>query len=151
MSDEDSSQQPRPNPLRRLRDDALQLGPRKKAFVFYHFSKKHLLTYQQHSCIADPLIHHGRHFGRTVHALCSVHSVIVNGILRLGELADEPEESFTSEYVYLSQLVISLFIPHSRHRRQFRVFDMLLKLIPGLEERITHGSDEETMRLAELV
>lgn len=28
---------------------------------------------------------------------------------------------------------------------------MLLKLIPGLEERIVHGSDEETMRLAELV
>lgn len=28
---------------------------------------------------------------------------------------------------------------------------MLLKLVPGLEERIVHGSDEETMRIAELV
>jgi hypothetical protein len=36
-------------------------------------------------------------FGRTVHALCSVHALLTNGILRLGELADEPEESFTAE------------------------------------------------------
>lgn len=28
---------------------------------------------------------------------------------------------------------------------------MLLKLVPGLEERIVNGSDEETMRIAELV
>lgn len=49
------------------------------------------------SCISDPLVHHGRHFGRTVHALCNVNALITNGILRLGELVDEPEESFTPE------------------------------------------------------
>ena len=50
------------------------------------------------SCTSDPFVHHGRHFGRAVHALCNVKSLIVKGILRMGELSDEPDESFTYEY-----------------------------------------------------
>jgi hypothetical protein len=53
------------------------------------------------SCGADPLIHSGRHFGRTVHALCTVSALINNGILRMGELAERPNETFTHEYVIL--------------------------------------------------
>ena len=49
------------------------------------------------SCLTDPLIHHGRHFGRTIHAMCNVAALLSNGILRMGELADEPEEAFTAE------------------------------------------------------
>jgi hypothetical protein len=49
------------------------------------------------SRLADPAISHGRHFCRTVHALCNVKGLITNGLLRLGELADEPEETFTLE------------------------------------------------------
>jgi hypothetical protein len=48
-------------------------------------------------CLSDPLVSYGRHFCRTVHALCNVHALITNGLLRMGELAGEPEESFTSE------------------------------------------------------
>ena len=51
------------------------------------------------SCIADPLIGHGHHFRHTVHALCNVRALLTNGILRLGEQADELEEAFTAEYV----------------------------------------------------
>jgi len=47
----------------------------------------------------DPLIHRGRHFGRTVHALCSVSALLVNGILCIGELAEQEEGTFTHEYV----------------------------------------------------
>jgi hypothetical protein len=43
------------------------------------------------------MVHHGRHFGRTLHAMTNVHVLLTNGILRIGELADEPEESFTAE------------------------------------------------------
>lgn len=43
------------------------------------------------------MVHHGRHFGRTVHALCNVSSIVTNGLLRMGDLADEPEESFSTE------------------------------------------------------
>jgi hypothetical protein len=46
---------------------------------------------------SDPLIHHGRHFGRTVHAMCNVQALITNGILRMGD--DVPDESRTSAYV----------------------------------------------------
>jgi hypothetical protein len=52
------------------------------------------------SCATDPLVHHGRHFGRTVHALCTVSALLNNGLLRLGELADQPNEAFTHEYVF---------------------------------------------------
>jgi hypothetical protein len=50
-----------------------------------------------HSCYSDPLVSHGRHFGRTIHALCNIQTLLTNGLLRLGELADEPEEAFTYE------------------------------------------------------
>lgn len=48
-------------------------------------------------CHSDPLVSHGRHFCRTVHALCNVKALLTNGMLRLGELAEESEESFTAE------------------------------------------------------
>lgn len=38
-----------------------------------------------------------------------------------------------------------------RHRRQFCMFDVLLKLVLGLEEHIVKGSDDETMRIGKLV
>jgi hypothetical protein len=53
---------------------------------------------------SDPLVHHGRHFGRTVHAMCNVQALITNGILRTSEDADE--ESLSYEYA-LSSIIIS--------------------------------------------
>lgn len=52
-----------------------------------------------HSCLSDPLIHHGRHFGRTLHALCNIQSLLTNGILRTIDLDEDPgiEESFSVE------------------------------------------------------
>ena len=50
-----------------------------------------------YSSTADPLVSYGHHFGRTVHTLANIKALITNGILCLGELADEPEESFTTE------------------------------------------------------
>jgi hypothetical protein len=47
------------------------------------------------STTTDPLVHHGRHFGRTVHALCRVHTLLANGILYEGDQSDEP---LTKEY-----------------------------------------------------
>lgn len=51
------------------------------------------------SCGTDPLVHHGRHFGRTVHALCTVGALLNNGIIRMGELTEQAEDTFTQEYV----------------------------------------------------
>ena len=49
-------------------------------------------------CASDPLVHHGRHFGRTVHAMCNVQALITNGIVRLAEADNIPEEDMTTEY-----------------------------------------------------
>src|ERR1700685_1125557 len=54
------------------------------------------------SCGTDPLIHHGRHFGQTVHALCSIKALITNGLLHMGKLQKTPEDKLFYEYVHLS-------------------------------------------------
>ena len=53
---------------------------------------------------ADPLIHHGRHFGQTVHDMCNVQMLITNGILGMGEDEEVSEELLTSESVLLVHL-----------------------------------------------
>ncbi|KIM54554.1 hypothetical protein SCLCIDRAFT_30996 [Scleroderma citrinum Foug A] len=52
----------------------------------------------------------------------------------MGELADVPEENFTVE-----------------ERREHCVFQELLKSVPGLEEHLMEGSEEEVDTIAELV
>jgi hypothetical protein len=47
----------------------------------------------------DPLVHHGRHFGRTVHAMCNVQALITNGLLLLDEDGEVAEEFLTAVYV----------------------------------------------------
>lgn len=83
------------------RQDALQLGPRRKAYVQHGFqiliNEAKLLKTCFNRRSTDPLVHSGRHFGRTIHALCNVHALINNGIIRMGERADEPEEAFTDQ------------------------------------------------------
>lgn len=61
-------------------------------------------------CIAEPLTRYGRHFGRTIHELFNVQSLVVSGLLRLRELADGLVESFSSEYV-LSTFFFLLYLP----------------------------------------
>ena len=70
------------------------------------------------SCGTDPLVHHGRHFGRTVHALCTISALINNGILRMGELAEQPDATFTRECVFSSSsLIISIYLITQRTTR----------------------------------
>ena len=45
----------------------------------------------------DPLIHHGRHFGRTVHAMCNVQLLILNSVERIAASEEVAEESLTFE------------------------------------------------------
>ena len=43
-------------------------------------------------------MHHGRHFGRTIHALCRVHTLLTNGILYDVEHEEQSDELLTTEY-----------------------------------------------------
>jgi hypothetical protein len=105
------------------------------------------------SCLSDPLIGHGRHFCRTVHALCNVQALLTNGILRLGEQADEPDEVYTTEYIRIRHLILSPDSPFciARQRREHRVFSVLLQMVPNLEARLMEGDDDDVVAIADLV
>lgn len=56
-------------------------------------------SFALYRCYTDPLVHHGRHFGRTVFALCNFQALLNNGIMRMVELPDRPLESLSPEFV----------------------------------------------------
>ena len=87
--------------------------------------------------------------------MCNVQALITNGILRMGEDTEVSEESLTFEYV------LSLCCPlrwlHDftcllcRCRREYRVFQKLLGMVPHLGDRLMDCSNEESMAMADLV
>jgi len=60
----------------------------------------------------DPFVHHGRHFGRTVHTMCNIHALICKGIGHLGE-EPAPEESLTYELVLVFFFSIASELMHT--------------------------------------
>jgi hypothetical protein len=56
---------------------------------------------------SDPLVHHGRHFGRTVHAMCNVQALVTGGIILLAEEGGVAEELLTSECIQFASLCIN--------------------------------------------
>jgi hypothetical protein len=105
------------------------------------------------SCGTDPLIHHGRHFGRTVHALCNVSALVTNGTLQIRNLADNPAEQLTNEYVIIPHIAFThnKFMYINREQQEHQVFKLLLQMVPGIEGRLTESSDEDVAHIAELV
>lgn len=83
-------------------DDALQLGPRKKPFVPLSVQRclTSYLSLSLCSCLTDPLVHHGRHFGRTVHALCSIRTLLQNGVRRITQPETEADLNLTPQYAF---------------------------------------------------
>lgn len=74
----------------------LQKGKHRESVVTCKlFDQKSLFL----SRAGDPLIHHGRHFGRTVHAMCNVQALITKGIEYLAEEEPVAEESLTCQSV----------------------------------------------------
>ncbi|KAG1890186.1 hypothetical protein F4604DRAFT_1876777 [Suillus subluteus] len=82
---------------------------------------------------SNPLISHGRHFGRTVFVLCNYPSLLTNGILRLEQMEDTPLEDLSAD-----------------EQREHHVFEQLLDSYPGLLGRLQNGS-EEIIHVGELV
>jgi hypothetical protein len=48
---------------------------------------------------SDPLVHHGRHFGRTIYAMCNIQALVMNGMLLLDEDMEVTEKSLTAKFV----------------------------------------------------
>ncbi|KAG1851802.1 hypothetical protein C8R48DRAFT_749959 [Suillus tomentosus] len=101
---------------RKCSGSALHMGPRKKATS------------------SNPLVLHGRHFGRTVFALCNYPALLTAGILRLEELQDSPLEDFPADV-----------------RREHRVFIELLDSYPGLMDCLTNGEEEDIIYVGEML
>ncbi|KAH6914628.1 hypothetical protein BKA70DRAFT_1382966 [Coprinopsis sp. MPI-PUGE-AT-0042] len=97
-----------------LKVNALALGPRKRGAQ------------------TDPLVHHGRHFGRTVYAFVNIYALISNGLAVEDEEAEEAPEQ-------------------PQARREMRVYQNLLKMIPSLHQRILDASEEEVMAIAAMI
>ncbi|KAG0702402.1 hypothetical protein DFH29DRAFT_982339 [Suillus ampliporus] len=83
---------------------------------------------------SNPIVLHGRHFGRTVFALCNYPALLTAGILRLEELQDSPIEDYPADV-----------------RREHRVFMELLDSYPGLLDRSTTGEEEDIIHVGELM
>lgn len=69
----------------------------------------------------------------------------------MGELAEQPEEAFTHEYVVSLNFVTPSFTCPLRERREHKVFLQLLQTVPGIESRLFEGSDDDVSHIAELV
>ncbi|KAG1759390.1 hypothetical protein EDD22DRAFT_981039 [Suillus occidentalis] len=85
---------------------------------------------------SNPLILHGRHFGRTVFALCNYPALLTSGILRLEE--SESQDSLIEDYP-------------ADIRQEHRVFMELLDSYPGLLDRLTSGEEEDVLHIGELL
>ncbi|KAG1818904.1 hypothetical protein EV424DRAFT_1323551, partial [Suillus variegatus] len=77
---------------------------------------------------SNPLILHGRHFGRTVFVLCNYSALLTAGILQLEELQDSPLEDFPAE-----------------------VFTELLDSYPGLLDRLTNGEEDDIIHVGDML
>ncbi|KAG2740046.1 hypothetical protein P692DRAFT_20754088 [Suillus brevipes Sb2] len=116
MSDNENHAPATGAPPRKRIGSALHSGPRKK------------------STSSNPLVLHGRHFGRTVFALCNYPALLTSGILRLEDLEDTPIEDYPADV-----------------RREHRVFMELVDSYPGLLDRLTNGEEEDVIHVGELM
>ncbi|KAH6866052.1 hypothetical protein BKA70DRAFT_1135013 [Coprinopsis sp. MPI-PUGE-AT-0042] len=84
----------------------------------------------------DPLINHGRHFGRTIQAFCRVSVLIRQGLaitvqLELGKVEEEQLDF--------------------QDRQVLKFYRQLLALSPTLEERLMTGSEQDIYHMAEMI
>ena len=100
------------------------------------------------------MVHHGRHFGRTVHAMCSVQALITNSLVRMIESDREvQEETLTFEFasILCCCYFCSRIMLKYRARKEHQAFQKLLQMVPRLTERLMEASDEESTMVADLV
>ena len=97
----------------------------------------------------DPLVHHGCHFGWTVHSFCRIQTLLTNSIVTMAE--DSDTDSLSTAWV-LDKLYTQLMSMLSfRERKEFEVFRELLRMVPSLEARLMASLEDEVIHIVELV
>ncbi|KAH6876954.1 hypothetical protein BKA70DRAFT_1378496 [Coprinopsis sp. MPI-PUGE-AT-0042] len=94
--------------------DVLKSGPRKRP------------------CRTDPLVHHGRHFGRTIQPFCQVQLLLKQGLARTIQLE---LRRITEDDLGECEL------------KEHKIYTRLLALSPTLEERLCTGSEQELFHI----
>ncbi|KAJ3525372.1 hypothetical protein NMY22_g10607 [Coprinellus aureogranulatus] len=84
----------------------------------------------------DPLVGHGRHFGRTIHAFCRIFPLIKDGLSR--------QLRFQAGVLNEEELSDKEWIEHE-------IFQELLDLNPGLQNRILKSSGDELHYIADML
>ncbi|KAJ3523461.1 hypothetical protein NMY22_g11433 [Coprinellus aureogranulatus] len=79
--------------------------------------------------VSDPLVHHGRHFGRAVYAFANVHALLLAGLAaRDGEVPPTAEE-----------------------RRERRVYVKLVDMVPSLEDLLHISTPDKVSAIATMI
>ncbi|TEB18276.1 hypothetical protein FA13DRAFT_1639196 [Coprinellus micaceus] len=99
-------------------DNNLTLGPRKRP------------------ARTDPLVSHGRHFGRTIHAFCRPFALIKEGI---------------SRHLQMETGVFTASDLTENEIREHNIFKNLLKLSTGLDQRVMRASEQELHYIADMI
>ncbi|KAF9222383.1 hypothetical protein BS17DRAFT_838395 [Gyrodon lividus] len=79
----------------------------------------------------DPLVHHGQHFGRAVHAFCNVQTLVTNGLLVMGD----------DDQRCLSAI----------KQKEYAIFRELVRMVPGMERHLMVSSEEDVVAIADLI
>ncbi|KAG6914296.1 hypothetical protein DXG01_001249 [Tephrocybe rancida] len=86
----------------------------------------------------DPYVGHGRHFGRTIHALCRIQAIINNGL-------------FIQERIDLDGHSLQELVADPTTARQHAIFEQLMQITPNFHETIFTASQEEVTRIADML
>ncbi|KAF6744232.1 hypothetical protein DFP72DRAFT_826256 [Ephemerocybe angulata] len=84
----------------------------------------------------DPLVHYGRHFGRTIRTFYRIQPLLKNGITRNMQLE--------TERISEADLSPSELTEH-------KIYKQLLGLSPSLEERLSTGSEHDIFYIADML
>jgi hypothetical protein len=100
----------------------------------------------------DPLVHYGRHFGRVAYAFCNVKTLLTNGLERLANDGDDVG-NLSARYASVRDppKTNPLSWQLNRERREQSIFQDLLHLCHGFEERLVNASIEEVGMMADMV
>jgi hypothetical protein len=134
------------------REGALHLGPRKKAYVLILFiSYKLFLTRVMEVVSLTHLfpmaaISGGRYMLYVMYKRWSQMAFSV----WVSWQGSQRNHSLQSIFNILCLHSSSDHMPLSRQRREHRVFGTLLQMVPGLEERLMEGSEDDVVAIAEM-
>ncbi|EGN98270.1 hypothetical protein SERLA73DRAFT_153398 [Serpula lacrymans var. lacrymans S7.3] len=79
---------------------------------------------------------HIQHFGRMVHALCSIRILLKNGVQHMDELVGEDGHTLSVDL---------------REPRERAVFERLMQMVPGLDTRLQESSSKERGMIADFL